>query len=1507
MSLFATALIRRILFITVGLVLIAGTKAFAASTFDSLKVGAQSPTQVSSGNSATYIVTLFRSGNGGLNVSLSVSSTLPTGVTARFGRTSVGFTGGTPTSDTTLLTLTTTSSTPAGTTALTVQGVGNVTRTANGSLVVCAAPSITGDPGPQVLCDGSTASFSASATGSTSVQWQVSTNSGSTWSNLSGETTTSLSFTATSGQNGNLYRAVFTNSCASTPTNPALLTVTVAPVVSLDPSNTTTQSGDNALFTAGGSSSPTFQWQVSTNGGSNWTDMSGETNDTLVVTSNSSLHGNEYRAILANACGFDTTSNATLSVSYTITAIADTGGSISPSGLVSVAHGDGQAFTITPSTGYHFLDLEVDNVSVDSTTSYTFSNVTADHTIDAFFEINTYTLTVDTVGSGTVSANPSQSTYDHGTDVELTATPSTGYSFDGWSGDASGTTNPLTVTITSDMSITATFTINVYTITASASAGGSITPNGAVSVTHGDDQTFTFAPDAGYHIDQLLVDGATPIGSTTSYTFTNVVDTHTISVSFAINQYTITATAGTGGSISPAGAITVNHGDSQAFTITPSTGYHFLDLFVDSLSVDSTTSYTFDNVTGDHTIEASFEINTYTLSVDTSGSGTVSANPSQSTYDHGTDVELTATPSTGYGFDGWSGDASGTTNPLTVTMTSNMSITASFSVNVYTITATASTGGSISPNGSVSVAHGDDQSFTFGPDAGYHFLELLVDGVHVDSSSSYTFTNVTADHTIHADFEINSYTITATAGANGAINPSGAVSVTHGSNKAFDIVANTGYHVADVFVDSASVGAQTSYTFTNVTADHTLEATFAINTYTLTVNATNGSVVKDPDQANYNHGTSVELTATGNSGYFFVDWTGDVSSTSNPLTISVDSNMTVTANFQQTSYTITASAGSNGSISPSGAVTVNTGDDQTFTITPNNGYHVADVLVDGNSVGAVTSYDFLDVTADHTISATFAINNFMNSISSGNWNNAAIWSFNRVPAVGDSIVIRAQDSVRLNTSAAIGAITILGQLRYDSSLGRTLTTQTISGAKSGQLNVVGKLLFNNANSQRVNVGGSLLVTGTITNSSLGTTGSQFIFNGSGSRTINTTATLRGLQLSNSGLTLQLLSSLTVSFEMMFTNGKIKLGTFDLTVGGVNDTASGKAGSYVITDSTGKFVRSAGSSAAAKFPVGTTTSFNPVTLQTSSGTDLFSIRVITSVTPTSGADNQAVQRTWDIIEGSAGGNGNVTATFQWNASDEGASFTRASAVSWHHNGTSWVEEGTVPGSPSGSNPYVITVTGLTQFSPYIIGNPGALPVQLAVLDAYSSAANTVSLEWSTMSEVNMLGFHVERRRDADTEFSEVGTMISAAGTTTEPQYYSYEDAGVAAGEYVYRLRMVDNDGHVTYSQEISVTVSGVTGVGEETPLAFGLDQNYPNPFNPVTTIRFSLKDAGFVNLKVYDILGREAAVLVNEERQPGRYAIAFDGAGLPSGTYVYRLISSGSNGTESATGRMVLIK
>jgi len=147
----------------------------------------------------------------------------------------------------------------------------------------------------------------------------------------------------------------------------------------------------------------------------------------------------------------------------------------------------------------------------------------------------------------------------------------------------------------------------------------------------------------------------------------------------------------------------------------------------------------------------------------------------------------------------------------------------------FTISASAGSNGSITPSGSITVTSGGDQSFAVTADAGYQIADVRVDGTSVGAVSSYSFSNVTVDHSIQATFApvvAAEFTISAAAGSNGSITPSGSIAVTTGGSQSFTITPDSGCRIADVTVDGASVGAVADYTFSDVQSDHTIQAAF---------------------------------------------------------------------------------------------------------------------------------------------------------------------------------------------------------------------------------------------------------------------------------------------------------------------------------------------------------------------------------------------------------------------------------------------------------------------------------------------------------------------------------------------------------------------------------------------------------------------------------------------------------------------------------------------------------
>jgi CSLREA domain-containing protein len=296
---------------------------------------------------------------------------------------------------------------------------------------------------------------------------------------------------------------------------------------------------------------------------------------------------------------------------------------------------------------------------------------------------NTYLITPTAGAHGTITPNTPQMV-NHGDSITFTMAADTGYHIAdvGVDGASQGAVSAYTFdNVTANHTISATFAIDTFVITPTAGLNGSITPDTPQTLNYGDSITFTVAADTGYHIADVGVDGASQ-GAVGAYRFDNVTANHTISATFAIDTFVITPTAGLNGSITPNTPQTLNYGDSITFTIAADTGYHIADVDVDGASHGPINSYTFDNVTANHTITATFAINTYTLTVATSGigSGVVTPTTGVHTYAYGTVVTITQAADPGSFFSSWSGDCTGE-GTCVVTMTADRSVIANFDQN----------------------------------------------------------------------------------------------------------------------------------------------------------------------------------------------------------------------------------------------------------------------------------------------------------------------------------------------------------------------------------------------------------------------------------------------------------------------------------------------------------------------------------------------------------------------------------------------------------------------------------------------------------------------------------------------------------------------------------------------------------------------------------------------------------------------------------------------------------
>ncbi|OQX24535.1 MAG: hypothetical protein BWK80_20345 [Desulfobacteraceae bacterium IS3] len=683
---------------------------------------------------------------------------------------------------------------------------------------------------------------------------------------------------------------------------------------------------------------------------------------------------------------------------FVISASAGSGGTITPSGNVTVYQGDSKAFTITPNEGYEVEDVKVNAASVGAVASYTFESVSSNASISVTFKSSVvqYKITASAGTNGTISPSGDVMA-DEGASKAFTMTPKTGYVVDDVKVDGASVGAVTTYTfenVTSAHTIAVTFkTAPVqYKITASAGANGAISPSGDVTVEKGASKTFTMTANTGYAVEDVKVDNAS-VGAVTTYTFASVTANRTISVTFktaSVTQYKITASSGANGTISPSGDVMVDSGASKTFAMTPNSGYVVEDVKVDGSSVGAVTSYIFSNVTSDRTIAVTFKavsVNQFVITATAGVNGSISPSGNV-TVDKGGTQKFAMLPNAGYEVSDvlLNGTSIGPQNEYTFTNVSmNFTIHVTFKESAaaqYTITATSEGSGTIVPAGAVSVNKGASRSFTMTPSAGYQVKDVTVDGASVGAVTTYIFNNVSANHSINVVFVTmitTQYKITASAGSNGTIYPSGDVTVNEGSSRTFSMSPNPGYEVESVTVDGKAFGAISDYTFPNVAANHIISVTFkasAVTQFTITASAGNNGSISPPGAVTVNSGASRTFTMFPNAGYEVDTVTVDgasVGAVSTYTFTGVTSNRSIFVTFKGTGvqYTISASAGSNGSISPAGQVKVNSGLSQAFTMLYAVGYAVDDVQVDGKSAGPVTSYTFQNVTSNHSIYVSF--------------------------------------------------------------------------------------------------------------------------------------------------------------------------------------------------------------------------------------------------------------------------------------------------------------------------------------------------------------------------------------------------------------------------------------------------------------------------------------------------------------------------------------------------------
>ena len=699
--------------------------------------------------------------------------------------------------------------------------------------------------------------------------------------------------------------------------------------------------------------------------------------------------------------------------------VSGSGGIVTPPSAM-VNYGNSHTVAIEPTTGYYISSVTDNSTPVTISAGdkdgfdYTISSVTEEHTIVVTFAIYQYPVNASVSGSGGTVTPPS-AMVNYGNSHTVAIEPTTGY----YISSVTDNSTPVTISagdkdgfdytissVTEEHTIVVTFAIYQYPVNASVSgSGGIVTPPSAM-VNYGNSHTVAIEPTTGYYISSVT-DNSTPVTISAGdkdgfdYTISSVTEEHTIVVTFAIYQYPVNASvSGSGGIVTPPSAM-VNYGNSHTVAIEPTTGYYISSVTDNSTPVTISAGdkdgfdYTISSVTEEHTVVVTFAIYQYDIATSVTGSGTATVAPG-SPVDYGTDADVTITPAVGWHIASVKDNGSdvGVSDPYTAfvytisSVDTNHTVNVTFAKTIYSLTYTVSGGGSVSPANGTTYVYDDGLAISATPALGWEFVNWTGDtGNLVDSTSASTALKnpLTANTDLTANFTLIDYTLTVTSAGG-----------TGGTTDRVTVSASGPYHYGDVVTLTAnpqagetfagwsanvvSTGATTGEVTMN--SNQVVTATFDFIDYTLTVTSAGGTggatdrVAVSPP-GTYHYGDVVALTANPQVGETFANWGGDLAGSTNPETITINADKTVTANFEKIPVTLTMQVdildgGAFGTVTPDPVGNPHSylwGDTVSVSATPNSDTVLANWS--SNVVGGEVT-----MNGDQTVIATFELKKY---------------------------------------------------------------------------------------------------------------------------------------------------------------------------------------------------------------------------------------------------------------------------------------------------------------------------------------------------------------------------------------------------------------------------------------------------------------------------------------------------------------------------------------------------
>jgi outer membrane protein assembly factor BamB len=587
-------------------------------------------------------------------------------------------------------------------------------------------------------------------------------------------------------------------------------------------------------------------------------------------------------------------------------------------------YGTEVSLTAEPATGYRFVAWTGDVSTEQGQSNPLIITMTEHSQVFAQFALidDLTLLTGVELGEGSVMIDPLQETYTYGSEVSLTAEPATGYRFIGWTGDVAselGQANPLFITMKGHSQVFAQFAlIDDLTLLAGVELGeGSVVVDPLQETyTYGSEVSLTAEPATGYRFVAWTGDVSTEQGQANPLIITMTGHSQLFAQFALIDDLTLLAGVelGEGSVVVDPLQETYTYGSEVSLTAEPATGYRFVAWTGDVSTEQGQANPLIITMTGHSQVFAQFAlIDDLTLLAGVElGEGSVVVDPLQETYTYGTEVSLTAEPTTGYRFVAWTGDVAseqGQANPLIITMTGPNQVFAQFAlIDDLTLLAGFELG-----EGSVVVdplqemyTYGTEVSLTAEPATGYRFVGWTGDVPAELGQANPLIITMTGPNQVFAQFALidDLMVLAAVEGGEGSVMVDPLqTAYTYGSDVTLTAEPGVGYRFIGWTGNVPSELGQTNPLIVTVTGDTQVFAQFAlIDDLTLLagVELGEGSVMIDPLQETYTYGSLVSLTAEPATGYRFVAWTGDVASEqgqANPLVVTVTGDSQVFAQF----------------------------------------------------------------------------------------------------------------------------------------------------------------------------------------------------------------------------------------------------------------------------------------------------------------------------------------------------------------------------------------------------------------------------------------------------------------------------------------------------------------------------------------------------------------------------------------------------------------------------------